>query len=358
MGTIEDDAEAVAERILQASLGAIDVLAIHLGDRLGWYRSLAHDGPATAGELAARTGTDARYAREWLEQQAVTGLLALEPGEDAAGHRYRLPAGAAEVLADPASLAYLAPLPRMLAASAAQLPAILEAYRSGGGVSWDQLGPDARESQADMNRPWFARLPEALGAVPALAALLARQGARVADVGCGAGHAAVALALAHPGLRVDGIDVDAPSLELARAHAAAAGVDDRVAFHHEGGDALAARGPYDLALALECVHDMPSPVPVLAAMRAATGERGEVVVMDEAVADALTAPGDEVERLMYGFSLLVCLPDSRSTPGSVATGTVMRAGVLEGYAREAGFAGLEVLPIEGFGAFRFYRLLR
>ncbi|WAC65795.1 class I SAM-dependent methyltransferase [Agrococcus sp. SL85] len=288
------------------------MLAIHLGDRLGWYRSLADDGPATAPELAARTDTDARYAREWLEQQAVTGLLALEPGEDAAGNRYRLPAGAAEVLTDAESLAHLAPLPRMLAAAAAQAPALLEAYRHGGGVSWAQLGPDARESQADMNRPWFARLPEALATVPALAALLARDGARVADVGCGAGHAAVALALAHPGLRVDGIDVDAPSLELARAHAAEAGVDDRVAVDLEGGAALAARGPHDLALALECVHDMPDPVPVLAAMLAAMGERGEVVVMDEAVAAALEAPGDDPERLVHGFSLLVCLPDSCS----------------------------------------------
>jgi hypothetical protein len=68
-----------------------------------------------------------------------------------------------------------------------------------------------------------------------------------------------------------------------------------------------------------------------------------------------TAPGDEVERLMYGFSTLVCLPDGMSHPGSVGTGTVMRPSVFEGYAKEAGFSGVEILPIDG-GFWRFYRL--
>jgi hypothetical protein len=84
---------------------------------------------------------------------------------------------------------------------------------------------------------------------------------------------------------------------------------------------------------------------------------GVVVVMDEAVADAFAPDGDEVERIMYLYSLFICLPDSMSTPGSAATGTVMRRSVLEAHAREAGFAGLEVLPIADFAAFRFYRLL-
>ena len=107
----------------------------------------------------------------------------------------------------------------------------------------------------------------------------------------------------------------------------------------------------------ELVHDMPRPVEVLRAMRLAVREGGPVIVMDEAVGETLVAPGDELERLMYGFSLFCCLPDGLSHQPSVGTGTVMRPAILRDYARAAGFADLEILPIEDFGFFRFYSLV-
>ncbi|NAZ88619.1 class I SAM-dependent methyltransferase [Kineococcus indalonis] len=343
---------------MEAVLGGFEALSVYLGDRLGWYRDLRAHGPTTPAELAARTGTRERYAREWLEQQAVAGLLRADPAPG--GRRYALPPGAAEVLTDPDSLAHLAPLPRMLAAAAAHLPELLHAYRHGGGVSWERLGADARESQADLNRPWFLHaLPGALAQVPRAREALARPGARVLDVGCGAGWSSIALALAHPGARVLGVDVDAASLHAARAHAADAGVADRVAFRLADAAALDEDGAFDLALAAECVHDLPDPVGVLGAVRRAVRPDGAVVVVDEAVAEEFTAPGDDVERLMYGFSLLVCLPDGLSAgPASAGTGTVMRRPVLEGYARAAGFAGVDALPVEGFSFLRFYLLRR
>jgi hypothetical protein len=109
-------------------------------------------------------------------------------------------------------------------------------------------------------------------------------------------------------------------------------------------------------LIFEALHDMPDPVGVLASIKRAVRPDGVVVVMDEAVAETFSPPGDEVERVMYGYSLLVCLPDSMSTPDSIATGTVMRRSALERYAQDAGFSSVSVLPIEGFAAFRFYLL--
>ncbi len=78
-------AEQFAERLFASALGFADILAVHLGDRLGWYRSLVDDGPSTAAQLAERTGTSPRYAREWLEQQAVTGVLRVEDAGGDAG---------------------------------------------------------------------------------------------------------------------------------------------------------------------------------------------------------------------------------------------------------------------------------
>jgi hypothetical protein len=104
------------------------------------------------------------------------------------------------------------------------------------------------------------------------------------------------------------------------------------------------------------VHDLPDPVAVLTSMRAMVRPDGTVLVVDERVAETFTAPGDDVERLMYGYSVTCCLPDSLSAPGSVGTGTVMRPATLAGYADDAGFAGVEVLPVE-HDFFRFYRLV-
>lgn len=354
---LETSADAFAERVFGAALGAIETFSIYIGERMGWYRALAASGPQTSSALAASTGCQERYVREWLEQQAVYGILDSSVDEDGA-RRFTLPAGVGEVLLDETSLAYLGPLPRMFAAAAGALPQLLEAYRHGGGVSWDDLGDNARESQAALNRPWFeGRLGNAVAGVRELHDVLSRSDARIADVGCGAGWSTIGLARAYPNARFEGFDVDGPSIELARSNAAEAGLADRMVFHHIGGEHLATMpGEFDAAFALECVHDMPYPVEVLGAMRTAVRRDGAVVIVDENVADEFTAPGDEIEKFMYGCSILVCLPDGMSAPNSAGTGTVMRRGIVEDYARRAGFAGVDVLPIEDFSFFRFYRL--
>ena len=261
------------------------------------------------------------------------------------------------MLTNEQSLNYLGALPRMFASTGAHLEELLEAYRTGGGVSWAQLGADARESQAAINRPWFEReLGPALATVPDLHEVLSRTGARIADIGCGEGWSSIALARAYPEATVTGIDVDQPSVEAAKANAVAEGLQDRVEFRLADGAELAGPQAFDAAFLFEALHDMPAPVEVLAAVREAVRPDGAVVIMDEAVAEEFTAPGDAVERAMYGYSTLICLPDGRSTTPSAATGTVMRLGVLSEYARRAGFAATEVLPISGFAFFRFYRL--
>ena len=351
--------DALVERLFGATIAAMDIFAVYLGDRLGYYRSLASDGPATSSELAARTHTAERYTREWLEQQAVTSILAVDNAEgSAAGRRYRLPPGYEAVLVDPESLTAMAPVAQIFVGCVAPLPALLEAFRSGAGVPYEAYGDDLAKGQAGTTRPQFRHL---LGQVwiPAMPDLHARlqtgPPARVADIGMGLGWSSIAIAKAYPAVQVDGFDLDPASVAAARANAEAAGVADRVTFHlRDAGDPDLA-GRYDFALAIECVHDMSNPVAVLAAMRRLVGENGTVLIVDEKVADQFTAPGDEVERYMYGFSILHCLPVGMVEQPSAATGTVMRADTLRRYAREAGFGQVDLLPIE-HDFFRFYQL--
>lgn len=353
-GSSGDEAAAFAERIFQQLLGGMEALAVYVGDRLGLYRALADGDAVTIEEFARRCGMHSRYAREWLEQQAVTGILTVSADDQP---RFSLPKAHAEVLTDETSLAYTTPFIRMLVAAASRLPDLLPAYRDGGGVGWSQFGADARDGQGDANRPWFeAALAGALLGVPAVHGVLSRPGARIADVGCGHGWSTIALARAYPDASVEGIDVDEESILAAREHAgAASSVSFRLA---DGGQLVSEEAErLDACFVFEALHDMPDPVGVLRAVREAVRDDGAVIVMDEAVADSFAPDGDEIERIMYAYSLFICLPDSMSTPGSVATGTVMRPATLERYALEAGFRGIEVLPIEGFSAFRFYRLL-
>lgn len=355
------DAEpaAFADRLMAAALGGMDVVAIHLGRSLGWYQALVDDGPLTSAELATRTSSQERYAREWLEQQAVGGWLVVDDDAlDATRRRYRVAPGAVPVLTDPDSPLHVAPVAGFVVAACRQIDELIAAFRSGGGVSWSQLGADARTAQAALNRPLFLdELPHRI--VPAIPELhTALQGpARVADIGTGEGWSSLGLAAAFPSATFEGFDVDEPSVAAARRHAAERGLDDRVTFSVVDAARLreSRAGAFDVVMAYECVHDMPDPVGVLAAMRVIARDDGCVLVMDERTAETFTAPADPVERLLYGYSILCCLTDGLSTPGGVGTGTVMRPSVLAGYAESAGFSRVEVLPVE-HEMFRFYRL--
>ncbi|HJR92894.1 MAG TPA: class I SAM-dependent methyltransferase [Acidimicrobiia bacterium] len=350
-------ADALSQRLFAATVDAMDMLTVYVGDRLGYYRALAELGPQSSSELAERAGTTERYTREWLEQQTITGIVEVDdvsaPSEQ---RRYSISPGHAEALTDGLSLAYITPFVRMVAAAGFQVPHIVEAHRQGNGVSWAQYGLDMREAQGDMNRPFFAGLlgQEWFPSVPDLHERLS-DGARVADIGFGHGWSAIALATAYPGITVDGFDVDEPSVETANQNAKAEGVADRVKFHAVDAAGVAPSERYDVVTAFECIHDLPHPVAVLSSMRTLAGGDGIVVVMDEKVADAFGAIGDDIERVMYGFSNLICLPDGMAHPESAATGTVMREGQLAAYARDAGFSGVDVLPIES-DLWRFYRL--
>lgn len=352
--------EAFVDRLFGSTLGAIDVLCVYLGDRLGLYRALAQDGPATPPELAKRAGIHPRYAREWLEQQAVSEILTVDDAakpEDQ--RRYTLPSAHAEALTDPESPFSIAPLARAFASIGSVLPKLIEAYRSGGGVAWADYGTDGIEAQGDFNRPWLVAQfgSEYLPSVPDVhARLQANPPARVADVACGVGWAGIAIARAYPKVRVDGFDLDEMSIALANKHAAQAGVAGRATFQVRDAADPANEGAYDLAVVIEAIHDLSRPVEALAAIRKMLAPGGTAIIADERTNESFTAPGDPVERLLYGASVLICLPAGMADQPSAATGTVLRPATMRRYASEAGFSAVDVLEQIEHPFLRFYRL--
>ena len=356
----EKTADELVGRLFEATIGMMDVMSVYVGDRLGLYRTLRDGGPATEADLATRAGIDPRYAREWLEHQAVTGILDVDDASaPAESRRYSLPDAYADPLINLDSPYSIAPMGRSIVACAKVLPQLLEAYRSGGGVDWADYGPDMIQAQGDFNRPWLRGSfgSEILPAIPAIhERLTADPPARVADVACGVGWAGIAIAKSYPNVRVDGFDLDRTSIELARANAREAGVADRVT--HDLRDAAdpAAVGQYDLVVVIEAIHDLSRPVEVLGAIRRMLRPGGVALIADEKTDDAFSAPGNDLERTYYGYSLFTCLPAAMTERPTAATGTAMRTDTFRRYAEEAGFSGFERLEEPALDMLRFYRL--
>lgn len=365
-GTQSISAEAVAgqrdafiERFFQSAAGAFCLFSIYIGDRLGLYRALAEAGPLTSAELARRTSTHERYIREWLEQQTVAGILSVQnENHGSATRRFSIPPGHVEPLIDCGSLNYMVPMAQLLVGAVRPLQSVLEAYRKGGGVSFDEYGGDLRDGQAAINYPAFwNQLPGEW--LPSIAdvhiRLKSEPPARVADIGCGYGWSSLGMARGYDRIHVDGFDLDVPSIERAQENAKRNKLTDRVHFQVRDVGDPSLEGQYDLVTAFECVHDMNNPVSALRTMRRLAKKNGTVLIVDERVGDTFTAKGNDVEWMMYGWSILHCLPVGMTEKGAAGTGTVMRTDTLKHYAQEAGFRNVEVLPIEHF-FFRFYRL--
>lgn len=358
MATAEETTrrDELVERLFMNAIGAFDLFSVYLGDELGLYRALAEKGPLTSSELAEAAGIHERYAREWLEQQAASELLELEPNGDE--RRFRLPEGYAEALLDASSLNYVAPLARGLAGAMRPLDSLLMAFRTGDGVPYADYGDNLHEAQAGFSRSLFENLlgKEWLPSVPELdERLKGDPPARVADVACGQGRSSLELARAYPKVQVDGIDSDPPSVERAQENLAGSGVEDRVAFHERDAADAGLQGRYDLVTIFEALHDMSYPVDVLRAARGLLADGGVVLIGDERTEEAFTAPAGEIERLYYGFSVFHCLPVGMVGAGAAGTGTVMRPDTVRRYTAEAGFASCEVLPIQN-DFWRFYLL--
>jgi 2-polyprenyl-3-methyl-5-hydroxy-6-metoxy-1,4-benzoquinol methylase len=357
-GGEDDRTQALGERLFQDSLGALELYAIYLGERLGFYRSLVADGPATSSELAERTGTAERYVREWLEHHAASGLVEVNDARaEPLVRTYRLPPEHIPVLADPNDVRYQAYRGVEIVRGGRPLPELVDAFRTGDApppLPWEP------EGRAEFNRALFLNLlgTEWLPAIAEVDERLRREPpARVADVACGTGWSSIAMVKAYPLITVDGFDLDEDAIAIARQHAEDVGVGNRVTFSVSDAADPQVSTTYELVTIFEALHDMSRPVQALRAAREMLSETGSVLVADELTDDEFAAPASDWVRAEYGWSLVACLPGAMGDPDTAATGAVMRPSTLRRYAEEAGFRDVDVFPITDESYFRFYRLL-
>jgi len=337
MATDERDRlSAFALRVWGYKQGEVVSLMIHLGDRLGLYRAMAGQGPMTAAGIAAATGLQERWVLEWLRGQAAAGLIGTEDGE-----AFQMSPEAVAVLADDrGSLRFAAGAFAGGAAPPEVVARLADAFRSGIGLTYDDLGPAAAQTVERMTEPW-TRLALVPLILPALDGVVDRlhAGALVADVGCGSGVAVCAIAAAFPGSRFEGLDPSQHAIDRARRKAAASGLDN-VEFRTAGAEDLPGGNRYDFVLTLDCLHDMPRPAEAAAAIRRAVRPEGTWLIKDirsgPSWQDNLRNP---VLALMYGLSVTSCLSSGLSEPGGAGLGTLgLHPGLAEQICREAGFS--------------------
>jgi SAM-dependent methyltransferase len=326
---------AFALRVWGYKQGELVSLMIHLGDRLGLYKAMDGAGPLTCEELARRTGLDPRWLLEWLRAQGAAGLL-----HTAEGEVFELTDEGAEVLArEGRSVWFAAGAFNGAALPAEVVPRVAEAFRSGRGLSYDELGADAAHAVERLTAPWteLALVPLVL---PRLAGVVERleAGARVADVGCGAGTALVAMASAFPASSFEGFDPSAHALDRARENMAEAGLGN-VVLHRAGAAGLPDVPTYDLVVTLDCMHDLPRPAEAIAAVRRSIAPDGTWLIKDVRAAagwkDNLSNP---VLAMMYAMSVATCMSSALSEPGGAGLGTLgFHPELAEQMCKEAGF---------------------
>jgi SAM-dependent methyltransferase len=298
--------------------GEMVSLMIHIGDRLGLYQALDGMGPVTAAQLAAATGLQERWLLEWLRGQAAARLLNYHDGD-----RFELtPVGAAVLADETGSLAFAA------GAFSGQTPPatvdkLVDAFKTGVGLSYEDLGPNAAHRTERMLGPWTRQelVPNILPALDGVVDKL-QSGAVAADVGCGGGVELMAMAQAFPNSTFHGYDPSNHAIERCREKVAELGLDN-VELHVAGGEALPDEATFDFLITFDCIHDMTRPADVIASIRRALRDDGTWLIKDiRSAPDFKENMRNPLLAMFYGFSVSACMSSALSEPGGAGLGTL------------------------------------
>ncbi len=307
-----------------------------LGEKLGLYKALAKE-PMTSAQLAAATGTDERYVREWLSSQAAGAYVNYDPKT----LRFSLDEEQALALAVVDSPAYIPGAFELALGALQAIPRLTDAFRSGEGMGWHEHDHAVFHGTEKFFRPGYAANLVSTW-IPALGGVARKleAGGRVADVGCGLGASTILMAQAYPRSHFVGFDYHDASIEAARASATKAGVADRVKFEVARAKDFPGSN-YDFVAMFDCLHDMGDPVGVASHVRKTLAEDGTWMIVEPFANDKLEDNLNPVGRVYYSFSTMLCTPCSRSQEVGLCLGA------------QAGEKRLrEVVAAGGFGRFR------
>jgi 2-polyprenyl-3-methyl-5-hydroxy-6-metoxy-1,4-benzoquinol methylase len=310
---------------------------IRIGDKLGLYKALASGGSQTPAELAKHTGTAERYVREWLSAQAAGGYVTY----DSSNRKFHLSEEQAFAMADESSPVFLPGAFQCALAAVKAEEKLTERFKTGEGMGWHEHHPELFVGTERFFRPGYAANLISTW-IPALTGVDAKlkNGARVADVGCGLGASTILMAKSYPKSEFAGFDYHDKSIETAKQRAKDAGVGDRIRFEVAKAKDYPGKD-YDFVTFFDCLHDMGDPAGASTHVRSTLKKDGTWMIVEPFAGDKLEDNLNPIGRAFYGASTLLCTPASLSQEVGLALGA------------QAGEKRLcEVVTSGGFSQFR------
>jgi 2-polyprenyl-3-methyl-5-hydroxy-6-metoxy-1,4-benzoquinol methylase len=310
------DQEKLHEFMLKAvgDIGStMSAMLMIVGDKLGLYKEMAKSGEAiTSEELAKKTNTNERYVREWLANQAAGGYITY----NASDGKYTLPPEQAMALADENSPVYLQGAYQVIRSLFKDEDKFVEMFKSGKGLRWGEHHHDLFEGTARFFKPnyvgnlvssWIPSLDNVEGKL--------KQGAKVADIGCGYGISTILMAKAYPNSKFYGFDNHTPSIEQAREQAKKEGVSDNVEFNSVSASDNSIGNDYDLITFFDCLHDMGDPKGAMRFAKQSIKPDGTCMIIEPMANDKVEENLNLIGRVFYAASTLVCVPNSLADNG-------------------------------------------
>ena len=329
--------------------GAVTAGMIHLGDRLGLYEVMATsvDGD-TSESLAAKAGLHERWVREWLHNQVAARIVTCADLSATPPVFHLSPEGVA-VLATPNHPAYGMGMFHRLPQTMGALNAMPEAFRTGVGHDYDSHGPEGAVGIERSFEPWNQNFLIPM-VIPALEGIQEKLtvGARVADIGCGSGGAALLIGSTFPKSIIEGFDISKFALERAEERKVDAKISN-VSFFDPRDKPIADDNSYDLICTFDCIHDMTHPTEMMKTIRKALKDDGTWLLVDIKAHDSLelNVSKNPMASLLYGISVLSCMSSAMSEDGGEGLGTLGLSAVrAEAMARDAGFTQFKKLDVE------------
>ena len=289
---------------------------VRIGDKLGLYKGLAAGGAQTAAELAKRTGTVERYVREWLSAQAAGGYVTYDPLTG----KFHLSEEQAFAMADDNSPAFMPGAFQVALAAIKAEELLTERFKTGEGLGWHEHHVELFEGTERFFRPGYAANLIAAW-IPALEGVdeKLKNGARVADVGCGLGASTILMAKSYPKSEFLGFDYHDKSIEKAKQRARAAGVGDRIQFEVASAKSFPGKD-YDFVTFFDCLHDMGDPAGASTHVHGRLKKDGTWMIVEPFAGDKLEDNLNPIGRAFYGASTLLCTPASLSQEVGLALG--------------------------------------